>query len=81
MYQDSASPDRPVDMETDGPLLDDFNMLKKTVEEEATEVRRSLERKAVCVCHRLRQSTVLNLSSRPDPERTASRAPADAEEI
>lgn len=47
-------------METDGPLLDDFNMLKKTVEEEATEVRRSLERKAVCVCHRLRQSAVLN---------------------
>lgn len=51
MYQDSASPDRPVDMETDGPLLDDFNTLKKTVEEEATEVRRSPERRAVCVRH------------------------------
>lgn len=27
-----------MDMETDGPLLDDVNMLKKTVVEEATQV-------------------------------------------
>lgn len=49
MHHDSAGPDRPVDMETDGPLLDDVNMLKKTVVEEATEVRRSPEL-CVCVC-------------------------------
>lgn len=28
-----------MDMETDGPLLEDVNLLKKTVEEEATQVR------------------------------------------
>lgn len=39
MYHDSAGSDSPVDMETDEPLLDDVNMLKKTVEEEATQVR------------------------------------------
>ena len=55
MHQDSASPDRPVDMETDGPLLDDFNTLKKTVEQEATEVGRALEPRAVCVCPNLCQ--------------------------
>lgn len=27
-----------MDMETDGPVLDDVNQLKKTVEEEATQV-------------------------------------------
>lgn len=64
MYQDSACPDRPVDMETDGPLLDDFSMLKKTVEEEATEVRRALEHRAVCVCHRLNRVFESLLSSR-----------------
>ncbi len=38
MYIDSVGPDGPMDMETDGPLLDDVNMLKKAVEEEATQV-------------------------------------------
>lgn len=38
MYIDSVDTS-PMDMETDGPLLDDVNMLKKTVEEEATQVR------------------------------------------
>lgn len=46
MYHDSAGPERPVDMETDGPPLDDVDMLKKTVQEEATEVRRSREEQA-----------------------------------
>ncbi|CAG01827.1 unnamed protein product, partial [Tetraodon nigroviridis] len=82
MYQDSASPDRPVDMETDGPLPDDFNTLKKTVEEEATEVRRSPERRAVfCLWSLTSVSPFESLSSGPDPERAAPRAPADAEEI
>lgn len=39
MYIDSVGSDGPMDMETDGPLLDDVNMLKKAVEEEATQVR------------------------------------------
>lgn len=39
MYVDSIGSGSPMDMETDGPLLDDVNMLKKTVEEEATQVR------------------------------------------
>uniref|UniRef100_A0A4W6EYX0 Serine/threonine protein phosphatase 2A regulatory subunit n=1 Tax=Lates calcarifer TaxID=8187 RepID=A0A4W6EYX0_LATCA len=39
MYVDSVGSGSPMDMETDGPLLDDVNMLKKTVEEEATQVR------------------------------------------
>lgn len=39
MYIDSVGSDSPTDMETDGPLLDDVNLLKKTVEEEATQVR------------------------------------------
>lgn len=38
-YVDSIGSDSPMDMETDGLLLDDVNMLKKTVEEEATQVR------------------------------------------
>lgn len=46
MYHNSAVPDRPVDMETDGPPLGDINMLKKIVQEEATEVRRSREGRA-----------------------------------
>lgn len=33
-----------MDMETDGPLLDDVNALKKSMEEEATQVR------TACVC-------------------------------
>lgn len=41
MYIDSVGSDSSMDMETDGPLLDDVNMLKKTVEEEATQVRRT----------------------------------------
>lgn len=39
MYIDSVGSDSPMDMETDGPLLDDVSMLKKAVEEEATQVR------------------------------------------
>lgn len=39
MYIDSVGSDSPMDMETDGPLLDDVNLLKKTMEEEATQVR------------------------------------------
>lgn len=85
MYHDSAGPERPVDMETDGPPLDDVNMLKKTVQEEATEVRRSWERRATGVrpglfCF-LFVFFLKSLSSRSDPEGAASRAPADAEEI
>lgn len=38
MYIDSVGSDSPMDMETDGPLLDDVNLLKKTMEEEATQV-------------------------------------------
>lgn len=38
MYIDSVGSGSPMDMETDGPVLDDVNMLKKTVEEEATQV-------------------------------------------
>ncbi|KAK1888563.1 Serine/threonine-protein phosphatase 2A 56 kDa regulatory subunit gamma isoform, partial [Dissostichus eleginoides] len=34
-YVDSIGCDGPMDMETDGPLLDDVNLLKKKVEEEA----------------------------------------------
>lgn len=39
MYIDSVGSDSPMDMETDGPLLDDVNLLKKAMEEEATQVR------------------------------------------
>lgn len=39
MYIDSVGSESPMDMETDGPLLHDVNMLKKKVEEEATQVR------------------------------------------
>lgn len=41
MYIDSVGPDGPMDMEMDGPLLDDVGALKKTVEEEATPVRKA----------------------------------------
>lgn len=41
MYVDSVGSGSPMDMETDGPLLDDVNMLKKAVAEEATQVRDS----------------------------------------
>lgn len=44
MYIDSGGPDGPMDMETDGPLLDDVNALKKSMEEEATQVG------TACVC-------------------------------
>lgn len=39
MYIDSVGSGSPMDMETDGPVLDDVNMLKKAVEEEATQVK------------------------------------------
>lgn len=38
VYVDSIGSGSPMDMETDGPLLDDVNMLKKAVVEEATQV-------------------------------------------
>lgn len=41
MYIDSVGPDGPMDMETDGPLLDDVGALKKAVEEEATQIRKT----------------------------------------
>lgn len=81
MYQDSASPDRPVDMETDGPLLDDFSTLKKTMEEEATEVRRSTERRAACVLSSVGEHLTKSLAPAADPEGAAAGAAADAEEI
>ncbi|XP_077056180.1 protein phosphatase 2, regulatory subunit B', gamma b isoform X1 [Siphateles boraxobius] len=40
MYIDSSSLSSPVDMETDGPMIDDVMMLKKTVQEEATPLQR-----------------------------------------
>ncbi|KAG8011186.1 Serine/threonine-protein phosphatase 2A 56 kDa regulatory subunit gamma isoform, partial [Nibea albiflora] len=44
MYIDSVGSDSSMDMETDGPLLDDVNMLKKTVEEEATQIQKDQRR-------------------------------------
>lgn len=41
MYTDSAGLDGPMDMETDGPLLDDVGALKKAVEEEAAQARKT----------------------------------------
>lgn len=38
VYVDSIGPDSPMDMETDGLLLDDVGVLKRAVEEEATQV-------------------------------------------
>lgn len=38
MYADSSGLNSPVDMETDGPLIEDVHMLRQTVEEEATQV-------------------------------------------
>lgn len=38
VYVDSIGSGSPMDMETDGPPLDDVNMLKKAVVEEATQV-------------------------------------------
>lgn len=43
-YIDSTSFSCPMDMETDGPMLDDVMMLKKTVEEEATQIHRDQRR-------------------------------------
>ncbi|XP_043076245.1 protein phosphatase 2, regulatory subunit B', gamma b isoform X1 [Puntigrus tetrazona] len=40
MYIDSTSLSSPMDMETDGPIIEDVMMLKKTVEEEATQLHR-----------------------------------------
>uniref|UniRef100_A0A8C1HPW9 Serine/threonine protein phosphatase 2A regulatory subunit n=1 Tax=Cyprinus carpio carpio TaxID=630221 RepID=A0A8C1HPW9_CYPCA len=44
MYIDSSSFSSPMDMETDGPVIDDVMMLKKTVEEEATQIHRDQRR-------------------------------------
>lgn len=38
-----------MDMETDGPLLDDVNMLKKAMTEEATQVRNEVSVYSVAV--------------------------------
>lgn len=52
VYNDSVGSGSPMDMETDGPMLDDVNMLKKTVEEEATQVKEcvKLNRQMFCRC-------------------------------
>uniref|UniRef100_A0A8C7W793 Serine/threonine protein phosphatase 2A regulatory subunit n=1 Tax=Oncorhynchus mykiss TaxID=8022 RepID=A0A8C7W793_ONCMY len=39
-----SNPQVSIPMETDGPMIEDFNMLKKTIEEEATQLQRN-ERK------------------------------------
>uniref|UniRef100_A0A8C1P4E0 Serine/threonine protein phosphatase 2A regulatory subunit n=1 Tax=Cyprinus carpio TaxID=7962 RepID=A0A8C1P4E0_CYPCA len=44
MYIDSSSFSSPMDMETDGPVIDEVMMLKKTVEEEATQIHRDQRR-------------------------------------
>ncbi|XP_040919961.1 protein phosphatase 2, regulatory subunit B', gamma b isoform X1 [Toxotes jaculatrix] len=44
IYVDSVGSGSPMDMDTDGPLLDDVNMLKKTVEEEATQIQKEQRR-------------------------------------
>ncbi|KTG38856.1 hypothetical protein cypCar_00024993 [Cyprinus carpio] len=44
MYVDSSSLSSPVDMETDGPCIEDVMMLKKTVEEEAIQLHRDQRR-------------------------------------
>lgn len=38
MYVDSSGHNSPVEMETDGPLIEDVQMLKKTVADEAIQV-------------------------------------------
>ncbi|XP_063757969.1 serine/threonine-protein phosphatase 2A 56 kDa regulatory subunit gamma isoform-like isoform X3 [Eleginops maclovinus] len=43
-FVDSIGCDGPIDMETDGPLLDDVNLLKKTVEEEALQIQKDQRR-------------------------------------
>ncbi|KAG9344798.1 hypothetical protein JZ751_010485 [Albula glossodonta] len=44
VYIDSSGLTSPVEMETDGPLIEDVAMLKKTVEEEATQLSREQRR-------------------------------------
>ncbi|XP_016393675.1 serine/threonine-protein phosphatase 2A 56 kDa regulatory subunit gamma isoform-like [Sinocyclocheilus rhinocerous] len=44
MHIDSSSLSSPMDMETDGPIIEDVMMLKKTVEEEATQIHRDQRR-------------------------------------
>uniref|UniRef100_A0A8C9WZD5 Serine/threonine protein phosphatase 2A regulatory subunit n=1 Tax=Sander lucioperca TaxID=283035 RepID=A0A8C9WZD5_SANLU len=44
IYVDSIGSGSPMDMETDGPLLDDVNMLKKAMTEEATQVLKDQRR-------------------------------------
>uniref|UniRef100_A0A671SQE5 Serine/threonine protein phosphatase 2A regulatory subunit n=1 Tax=Sinocyclocheilus anshuiensis TaxID=1608454 RepID=A0A671SQE5_9TELE len=44
MHIDSSSLSSPMDMETDGPIIEDVMMLKKTVEEEATHIHRDQHR-------------------------------------
>uniref|UniRef100_A0AAQ5XPB1 Serine/threonine protein phosphatase 2A regulatory subunit n=1 Tax=Amphiprion ocellaris TaxID=80972 RepID=A0AAQ5XPB1_AMPOC len=44
MYVDSIGSGSPMDLDTDGLLLDDVNMLKKTVEEEATQILKDQRR-------------------------------------
>lgn len=61
MYIDSVGSGSPMDMETDGPMLDDVNMLKKTVEEEATQVKPLTE----IFCHLLMSNIALVNWCRP----------------
>ncbi|KAM7368102.1 hypothetical protein PAMP_014352 [Pampus punctatissimus] len=44
VYIDSIGSGSPMDMETDGPVLEDVNLLKKTVDEEATQIERNQRR-------------------------------------
>ncbi|XP_075048276.1 serine/threonine-protein phosphatase 2A 56 kDa regulatory subunit gamma isoform isoform X1 [Mixophyes fleayi] len=44
MYTDTSALNSPVAMETDGPLLEDVQMLKKTVREEASQAHKDLKK-------------------------------------
>ncbi|KAM5129503.1 serine/threonine-protein phosphatase 2A 56 kDa regulatory subunit gamma isoform 1-T1 [Mantella aurantiaca] len=44
MYTDTSALNSPVAMETDGPLLEDVQMLKKTVREEASQAQKDLKK-------------------------------------
>ncbi|MEE6493684.1 hypothetical protein FKM82_016917 [Ascaphus truei] len=44
MYTDTSALNSPVAMETDGPLLEDVQMLKRTVREEATQAQKDLKK-------------------------------------
>lgn len=54
VHVDPSSLSSPMEMETDGPLIEDVAMLKKTVEEEATQVKTGIVVYRTCE-HRLKQ--------------------------